>query len=277
MAVSSGELELGLQWAPQCGLTDEQCEQIFCGGLETVLKNTLPSATDDFELALTCPNTARRAIRALQVVSDTKFTFSISLFVTCTTTPGDCSDTDQEETAAKAAMLAMRSNLQGITEQQLIDAVEAAISQMSLSDPAGTFFKTFTFTYDQASAALSDPKTAVLDGSFQFVDIGICENEGAEGARSPSYIRSTTRFYTFKECANWINQPLITDCAGFVGIEHSEVSGSCYALYDPQGQGFSPQDICDVPNDIDTWEPGSGYGTIVGVRSSLNICYKYVG
>ena len=232
---------LKVEWSPQCGLTSEQCEKIFCDGLKTVLMDKLPSATDDVELDLTCPNTARRANRALQVVSDTKFTFSISLFVTCTTTPGDCSDTDQEETAANAAMLAMRSNLQGITEQQLIDGVKAAIA--ANPNPAGTFFSTFSFTFDPTSAALSDPKIVVLPGSFQFVAVGICQNAGGD----PSYIRADTSFYDLKACAAWVNQPVITDCDGFVGLEHSEVVGVATPFTIPKVKGTNHRIFATFP------------------------------
>ena len=270
-----------LEWAPNCGLSEDECEKIFCDGVETVLKNKLSCDSDDCNLALNCaPKIPKRANRALQS-GDRLFTFSISLLVECTTTQ-DCSDTVQEEASAEAAMLTMTSLFQEIAAQEFIDGVAAAIAQMSLPDPAGEFFTTFSFSYDPTSAVLFDPTIVVVPndvtGPFQFVGEGYCKD--SRGYSHP-YIRNDedeTGELTLAECAAWINRPLITGCQGFVGFEYD---GQCWGLYDVESvdpTGSQPSDICDKPADADCDHPGSGTGPIVDVKDRTGtVCYKYVG
>jgi hypothetical protein len=282
MARSEGELVLGLEWPPSCGLSeDEQCEAIFCNGLQAYLQDTLCDNPEDCKLVVVCdPKIPRRANRALQTTGeDRKFTFSISLLVECTTTP-DCSNTVEEQTAAEAAMLTKYTTLQGITAQQLIDGVAAAIAQMSPPDPAGDFYSTFSFTFDQATAELSDPAIVVVPndvpGPFEFVGEGFCKD--SKGKSHP-YIRADT-ILTLAECANWASAAAASDCwvqkQAFVGFQYNE--GDCYPLFD-LGEDFTvPSDACDIPADSDCDHSGSGTGPIVTVSSRQGVlCYKYVG
>ena len=280
MATSDGELVLeGLEWPPSCGLSeDEQCEAIFCNGLQAYLQDTLCDNPGDCKLAVVCdPKIPKRANRALQA-TDRKFTFIISLFVECTTTP-DCSDIATEETAAEAAMLAMNQKLEGITAQQLLDGVKAAIAQANPPAPAGDFYSTFTITYDPASAMLSDPSIVLVPtniaGPFEFVGEGNCRDSFDWGY---SFIDASNdkRPLTLAECADWVSAAATSACwvdnELILGFE-SRDNDRCRILFDQE----IDYDICPLPEGSGQYlDFGNGAGPIAFVNDNQGVlCYKY--
>ena len=179
-------------------------------------------------------------------------------------------------------MLAMRSAFQGITAQQFIDGVAAAIEQINPPEPAGTFFSTFSFTYDPASAGLSDPTIVVVPndvtGPFEFVGEGWCKDPNGYSHPYTRNDEDQTGELTLAECAAWINQPVVTGCQGFVGFEYD---GQCWGLYDVESvdpEEYVPSDICVIPTDADCDHGGAGVGPITQVSDRTGVlCYKFTG
>ena len=295
LATAEGEFILeGLEWAPSCGLSeDEQCKSIFCDGQQAYLQDTLCGDNpEDCKLVVVCdPKSTRRANRALQTTTgDRKFTFSISLLIECFSTP-DCSDTAAEKAEAQAAYNEQKFSFQGgITQEQIIAGIKAAIAQLNPPNPAGDFYSTFTFAVDPDTAELDEPAIVTVPndvtGSYEFVGEGGCRD--STGTSYGYILPPKGTPITLAECANWASAATASDCwvqsQAFVGFEYgADYSNQCYVLFDLGGDVGRPRpvpsDTCELPADSDCDHPGEGTGPIVSSYGPLygGLCYKYVG
>ena len=141
MATSNGDCSMNLEWPPACpgNETDEECEQIFCNGVQTFLQNTLCTGeNDDCNVLVPCyevtqaqltrkleldPKTKTKLLhRALEATS---FYFTLAIIVECV--GGDCSDPVANLEAALAAMGPIQDSFGQIADAELVAGVKAAI------------------------------------------------------------------------------------------------------------------------------------------------------
>ncbi|KAL7451141.1 hypothetical protein ACHAWC_004002 [Mediolabrus comicus] len=228
----------GMIWPPDCGETQDQCESIFCEGLESYLQSQL--CTDgitgceavvvcDFKEAnrrLDAPKT-EMLHRALQSSYDAPIL--VSFLVPCA--DPTCTNTSVEAAAAAATVTSMNSVLQSMTSTQLVNGVAAAVNS--------PYFATYTYTWDPATSALVAPTTVVNDyvPGYQFMGIGEClayngDNYGYQQAEPSGSFPAST-------CGSRCTQ--LWSPYTLVGFDYEPKNTNyCWCLYSGKGNGVGP-------------------------------------
>jgi hypothetical protein len=301
MATSDGEFDMNLEWPPACpgGETDEECEQIFCDGVQTFLQETLCTGqNDDCKVVVPCYEVtqARRKLelddpktnlihRAL-AATDTNFPFRVSLIIECV--GGDCSDPDANLAAAVAAMGPIQTSFGTITNEEMIAGIKAAILAQDPPPAPDTadYFTRFNFVYDPSSSSINDPTVIEVPpavSGFEFVGPGYCSDSAG---KSYGYIAPapSSDDVTIEQCATlclqiagstcWTQNAATYPLRG-IDYEPGPIYYYCYCLFEVTSG--KPTDICPVDT-VDSEGKGAGVGPVFTVVQNYSYqCYRYIG
>lgn len=257
-----------MDWPPACGEeTQEQCESIFCEGLESYLQSQI--CTDDIsgcEAVVVCDfKVANRRLdapktemlhRALQ--TSWVAPILVSFLIPCE--DPTCTDTSVEAAAAAATVTSMNSVLQSMTSTQLVDGVAAAITS--------PYFATYTYTWDPTTSALVAPSTVVTDyvPGYQFMGIDECiANNGSNYGYQQAI--ASSKSFPASLCGSRCTQQALQVPFPLVGFDYEpKNSNYCWCLYSGIWQ--------DIPG-----QETRGVGPVVASKGVTDgyVCYKYTG